>query len=51
MFEIDGYGGDVEEGPQHPNHHQVNRAEGEHLEYKNIEIISWKDWEGHNKKS
>ena len=39
MFTVDGYGGDVEEVPQHPHHHQVHRADSEHLEYNNIKIL------------
>jgi hypothetical protein len=42
MFAIEGYGGGVEEGPQHPHHHQVYGAYSEHLEYKKIKILRLK---------
>ena len=41
MFAVEGYGGGVEEDPQHPHHHQVHRADGEHLEYQKIKINTW----------
>ena len=39
MFAVEGYDGGVEEGPQHPHHHQVDRANTEHLEYQNSKIL------------